>query len=408
VAAHAAEPPAPGSKIGKANLEAYRQYLTPGIERLLSLGLEIEVGRHKVEGLPLTLVEATRKHGSSVTYNPDTRYIGGYIAGLPFPDVPDDDPHVAIKRVFNHEAATAFDDLQVNDIVCDTGKIEPGSLTLRIEKSLRIDVAMLLLFSGRTVAMPIPTLEPNRDELRHKLRIGPVLEPWDLRGITSLEFRYMDRMRHDDTWLYVPQLRRVKRLSSAERGKPILDQDLDFDSIAGFSGNVVVNDWRHLGEKTVLMPFHAATFPITWNKTAGTVLPSGRWEPRRVWVLEAVSRLPAYPSSRRIVYLDRETYQSPCLELYGPDGQLERVVLNSFRFLDAPGTGAGPGSTYGHAAAISVADLGRLHATRCALPSTPADEARGWRFNLGENGGPTDGCFQTASLVPVESDCPYQ
>ena len=46
-------------------------------------------------------IEATRKYSANVTFDPETRMVSGYRAGLPFPDVSSDDPHAATKLIWN-------------------------------------------------------------------------------------------------------------------------------------------------------------------------------------------------------------------------------------------------------------------------------------------------------------------
>jgi hypothetical protein len=70
--------------------------------------------------------------------------------------------------------------------------------------------------------------------------------------------------RQDDTWLYLPSLRRVRRLSSAQRSDSIFGQDTDVDSYGGYAGQIPWFTWTFLGEKTMLGTFHAETFPVKY------------------------------------------------------------------------------------------------------------------------------------------------
>src|SRR5262249_2125459 len=53
----------------------------------------------------------------------------------------------------------------------------------------------------------------------------------------------------DDTWLYMPSRRRVRRLSTAQRSDALFGQDADIDSFYGYAGHIAWMNWRFLGEK---------------------------------------------------------------------------------------------------------------------------------------------------------------
>src|SRR3990172_9812156 len=95
-----------------------------------------------------------------------------------------------------------------------------------------------MYYAGRLYVDPKPVL-PNREGFRYKEIIGPFMEPLDLKGVNTLNYRHMDPDQQDDTWLYLPSLRRVRLLSTAQRSDAILGQDIDIDSNYGYSGNPV-------------------------------------------------------------------------------------------------------------------------------------------------------------------------
>ena len=62
--------------------------------------------------------------------------------------------------------------------------------------------------------------------------------PFDARGIALLTYRYKatdrprDQAKNDDTWVYVPTLRRVRRISTAQRTDAVSGTDFTFDDLA--------------------------------------------------------------------------------------------------------------------------------------------------------------------------------
>jgi hypothetical protein len=94
----------------------------------------------------------------------------------------------------------------------------------------------------------------------------PILEPFDLKGVGALGNRYIDPAKQDDSWLYLPSLRRVRRLSTAQRSDALFGQDTDVDSYYGYSGHIAWMDFKYLGERDLIAPYHAKNYPAKWNE----------------------------------------------------------------------------------------------------------------------------------------------
>lgn len=56
-------------------------------------------------------------------------------------------------------------------------------------------------------------------------------DPTNVRGTSFLTFDYFDEAKDDDQWLYLPALRRVRRISSSDRGDYFLGTDLTYEDI---------------------------------------------------------------------------------------------------------------------------------------------------------------------------------
>ena len=132
---------------------------------------------------------------------------------------------------------------------------------MQVERHFLLDHYRNLWYTGRLYVDPKPEL-PNPDKVRGKSSLHPILEPFDLKGVGLTGTRYLDPDRQDDTWLYLPSLRRVRRLSSAQRSDALFGQDTDVDSYGGYAGQIPWFDWKFLGEKEVLASFHAEQFPV--------------------------------------------------------------------------------------------------------------------------------------------------
>ena len=219
-----------------------------------------------------------------------------------------------------------------------------------------------------------------------------------MKGVGALGNRYISSEKQDDSWLYLPSLRRVRRLSTAQRSDALFGQDTDVDSYAGYAGHIAWMDWKLLGEKEVIGAFHAEHYPVKWAEKVDWAF-DDKWEKRKVFVVEGVSKLPQYAYSKRILYIDKESWMIPFTDIYDRSGELWKIWINDFSFRkNVPG-----GITYSDempfGPSIVMVDIQLEHATKVALPSHRFAGEQGWYFNQGEKAGITDDWFTVAALV---------
>jgi hydrophobe/amphiphile efflux-3 (HAE3) family protein len=67
--------------------------------------------------------------------------------------------------------------------------------------------------------------------------------PANIRGTSFLVFDYADDSRANDQWLYLPALRKVRRIPASARGDYFLGTDLTFDEIRN-DNRVTLTDWN--------------------------------------------------------------------------------------------------------------------------------------------------------------------
>jgi len=401
-AAHSGDDPVPtaGTVVDRDNVEEYEYLLGPSMLWAVNHGLTMPVIEHRVIEHPPPFLEATKRYSRQVKLSDDATHVLDQVAGLPFPDVDPADPQAAVKLMFNFDSAITVDDSDMRNFDCVTGQIGSEGRPVTIEKHFLADHIRRLYFVGRTTVEPIPSL-PNRDRVRFKEALYPLVEPFDLKGVGFTMNRYISHRRHDDTWLYLPQLRRIRRLSSAQRSDALFGQDTDTDSYEGYQGNIAWMDWKLLGETTILATMHAENLPVHWHAPPGDFLHDDVWEPREVWILAGTSKLPQYAYSQRVIYLDREVYRIPYTELYDRAGELWKVWVNNYKFATHPRPDAEYGQAWDTAyrPSISMVDIQQDHATFCAFPSDKFVGEQGWYVNVGDSAGTTEEFFELSSLI---------
>jgi hypothetical protein len=392
--------PAPGTVIDRTNVDQYMEVLSPSLKWIIERGATFKVTAYKPTKLSPHFNEATEKYAGQTTLSPDATHVQNHVAGLPFATVDNSEKHAGAKHMFNFNAAIAIDDLDLRNFDCDTGALGKNGEPVHVERHFLIDHIRRLYFQERTMVDPKPKME-SRDGVRYKEALYPLIEPFDLKGTGFTLNRYADHTRQDDTWLYLPQLRRVRRLSSAQRSDALFGQDTDQDSYAGYAGNPGWFDWTYVGEKTVLGSFHSDGIPVKWQKPSGDFMHDSAWEPRKVWVVEGKAKFPQYAYSKRVIYLDKDTYRIPFTDIYDQAGELWKVWVNNFMYAGYPIPGAKYGFPFevSYNPSITMVDLQLEHATFCALPSARFPGEQGWYVNLGDKEGTTEAYFDLSAII---------
>jgi hypothetical protein len=388
-----------GDIIDQTNVAAFRHLLSPGIEWCIGYGWRLPVAEARPIGMPRAYRGATEKYAGQVRLGPDGRSLENYVAGLPFPWIDANDPHSALKIMWNFSYGFFItDDIDERNWDADTGSISRGA-GMTVERHYRVDHLRRLYYNGRLYVEPKPELPPHG--LRFKESLHPLSEPFDLKGVGATFYRYLDPDRQDDSWLYLPQLRRVRRLSTAQRSDALFGQDSDVDSYYGYNGHIAWQDYKLLGERTVLGVMHGRNVPVRWQEPENWAF-EDVWEPRRVWVIEATSKVPQYAYGRRIILIDKEAWVVPHSDIYDREGQLWKVWVNMWSFKKEAIPGARV-SVYDDEMAflhaLTMVDTQLAHATRAAIPSAQSRGEEGIFINMGEKSGTSEGFFTVAHLI---------
>ena len=390
----------PGDVITRDNVADAGDMISPGVQWCVRHGMTIHAVAPQKIDLPKPYLDATEKYASQVRLGPGGLKLQNYVAGLPFPNIDTNDPQAALKIMWNYEYKPfVTDDEDARNFDADTGPINADG-PMGIDRHFLVDNIRTLDYNGRVFVDPKPDL-PNPDGVRYKSALYPILEPFDLKGVGSLSIRYLDPARMDDTWLYMPQLRRVRRLSSAQRSDALFGQDTDVDSYGGYAGQIAWMDWKFLGEKKILGAFHAAHYPVQWCKGAADFSFCDNWEPRDAYVILGTSKLPQYAYGSRLLFIDKDTYLVAFSDITDPSGALWKVWINdwSFRKQAFPGAHYTYGTPVPFSPSIVMVDVQLQHATKAALPSLAYPGEEGWYFNKGAEVGDTADFFTIASMI---------
>lgn len=387
----------PGDTVTKENMDKAADLLTPAMKWYVERGMPMKVVPYKKIEWPRLFREATEKYSGQVKISPDGKEIFNYVAGAPFPNIDPNDPLVGFKIMWNQEQKPAYTDNVGTEWI-----VELINSKGEMERRYSSGFWRRMMWTGRLYTDPKPVV-PHNPAMRYTEQFGPLFEPNDLKGAGTLSNRYMAMDMPDDTYMYLPELRRVRRISVANRSDAFWGTDYDLDALWGFNAKVSFWTFRLLGEKEILAPMHAGGYgKRIWCAPAdgksGTLAfsPCGiDWEKRPVWVVEGLpTAYSQYAFSKRIMYIDKDTLGVVFMEAYDQGGELWRVFFNMFSYTKKPYEGypARPlvGGKYNYEDEWAfdphgmTADLQTAHGSPWDAPSgytQPSDWVNEWYFN---------------------------
>lgn len=344
--AHAAELK-PGDVISKENLQQVLSDTFEGhkVESLLTdrmrwlveeQGLKINLKASEPVQLGRDYLEATEANKGKAVYNPDTRLVEGWVAGMPFPDVDESDPHLAEKLMWNYYYGQPGKNIQ------DFRNFLYLFINDKVGLERRQQWAFLRYFMKGRLGTGEAT-EGDGSILTKTLLYATY--PNDIRGLGLFTIRY-DSPKLEDSWAYVKSVRRTRRLSGGTWMDPIGGTDQLNDDIEIFNAHPTwYPEYKVLGKRWMLTVVNGKDEP--WNQSAkgsaefpGVDLdnwphwnPDDYWEPREVWVIEATTP-PEHPYSKKVMYMDTQFPRFYQGEAYDRKGEFWKWLVFNLRTIE--------------------------------------------------------------------------
>ncbi|NNL66598.1 MAG: DUF1329 domain-containing protein [Myxococcales bacterium] len=304
-------------------------------------GMQMEIGPTMYDySAPKEYQAATEKFRGQPRIGPDES-LENYTAGQPFPMEEIDcknDPQAAVKIMWNFDrqwrgagAKTEFFysywDRGEQLPLYYEGNAQGVNLAHRIE-------AQYLNENGGDIF---------RGEKR-KGASGPYVEaPFDARGITLLTYRYKASdgpradAKNDDTWVYVPTLRRVRRISSAQRTDAVAGTDFTMDDLFSFNGIVPQYTWECLAERKMIGPFNTKVKAYPYEKEHnfgpyGLSYADDRWELRDTVLIRMTPKNDDHPYHHKDIWIDKQTLTALYGFAYDRKEELWKILWHNKRW----------------------------------------------------------------------------
>jgi len=198
---------------------------------------------------------------------------------------------------------------------------------------------------------------PGTGELRNpdgveKYSMLVVRKPFDIAGTAIMLWRYLAPRTQDSTFGYFPAIRRVRRMSPANRSDAFVGTDFCVDDANGYDGKITAFEWKLLRKQEMLAPA-LSTDPVRivpdkdeW-KTTKTIRPiiygykqegwqGASWAPtnlawvrRPAYVLEMRPKDSYYNYGVQHLWVDAEIFGSVYKVIHDRSGKYWKTFFSS-------------------------------------------------------------------------------
>jgi hypothetical protein len=333
-----------GDVIAYDAIDKLKNYLPPQFwehrEYFFYEGMQLEIGPIQREYEKNPVYEAASEKNKGQAKIGRDGALTNYVSGRPFATEDIDckgDPEAAIKIIWNfqrtwngsgHRAVWSY-------TYWDRGERLP------------------LYYEGEARGVRMAGLvEPQYEESGHMIFPNEkrfyvsgieVTQPSDARGIMLLGYRYLaadgplDEAKNDDTWVYLPDLRRVRRISTAQRTDSVAGTDFTADDLRSFSGVPPQYTWTCLGEQKILGPMNQKNlgYPYTSDYNYGPYgfsFASDRWELRDTYLIRFNPKNDDHPYHHKDIYIDKNTYEPLYSFAYDRREELWKIIWHNHRY----------------------------------------------------------------------------
>jgi len=244
-------------------------------------------------------LEATEKNKGTCSLDKDG-WLHNYKAGCPFPELDANDPMIGYKIFWNYNKRLQFNSRQA-----------PANCSVAIDRNHNVRNVFMdsrfLRYNGRFGGKNgAPLYEPNPKNL-DVVWVQPYKAPYNLRGILPLIYRYDDPGKDDNMWIYLPSIRRVRRMAASQTQDRLSGGlDMTWDNIEHFSGKTRKVKIHFEGETEVLMPLAASNEVMADSKgwLAGN---DQYYQRRKCYKIRGEYKKPILMKDMTL-WIDKETY----------------------------------------------------------------------------------------------------
>lgn len=309
----------PGTTISQHNWQMAEKVLPAEVLRLVQAG-DFAITVQETTDLPVRApyITATIEHFQDVSLD-GGYHINHYQGGLPFPVLDAADPRAGEKAAWNLRYRDMPQTMEMRGTM--RGVNNSGTIDRSGTGRMRFRYGMYRVGSEEN--------DPQWQESGVRLKaIFEALAPSDMEGFMRIMAIYDNDAQAHDYLNYNPQNRRTRKsyenmLTRMGFGRfDILQEE---QPPFFFIGYLHEYNWTYKGEQVMLVPGFLKADHVTYGGR-NNWYPNVPWELRRVVVLESTPK-GTHPYSKRVFYLDAQTYTPFCVLSYDPQGAFVRLSL---------------------------------------------------------------------------------
>ena len=243
-------------------------------------------------------MDLTRKHEGKCSLD-ENGSLMNYVGGRPFPGA---DPEKDIMKVmWNWEKRYYSDDRN--------GPFTPSNIDASGNVRTAYSENLLFKFDGRLACDPKPVYKPNPKGINYTFST-PFITPYQVAGTIPLTYRYYAADKPDDMWMYIPAMRRVRRMSTAQRQDRMpFGMNFIWDTNEGFQGKLEKWTWKFIGKKEMLSCAKASCMSQV-DVTGHFTGVDQRYHRTVLWIIEGTPDK-AVTLSKIKLYIDPEVLYVP-------------------------------------------------------------------------------------------------
>jgi hypothetical protein len=331
--------PRPGLIINDVNLHKHQHLLDPDFKKFISgkfltltIGEPISFTPHKA------FLRSVHQQGIEPYLPEKPGTINDFQQGVPFKEeIRTNDPDAGLKLAWNMRYAYQG----------DNGHIPEMHWTLRDWRSEKVEFKMtfkakLMRFMYRHVREPTPSIINNPQDAYGAFRLEAV-DAGSYDGTQALVFANRDEANPLNGWVYIPQLGRTQTLASFSREESMFGSDILPSDFMGYTSSLTEMKWVYQGRTFALLPMYrhdrATTSDLKARKfdywhtdfhgRAGC-FPNVSWQLRETYILEGSAINEPNSVSKRVIYLDAQTYLPILWKIYDSNNVLWKFATNAY------------------------------------------------------------------------------
>jgi len=276
------------------------------------------------------LCEATRQNLGKTKLDDD-----GYIVpstwqgGVPFPT-----PSGKFKAI---QVFYSFDKIYTSYDQCYSSKHEGLSFDRNLTRDkYSKSISNNIKFMGRNLFPPYGWLDAQaKRNGDFRAFTSATLEPRSQKGLVMLNHSYEDPSKNDRWMVYLPSLRRNRKLNPTDTQDP--SGDLTYDDISILAQKITPERYPYkfeiIEERDYLLLMAYNTGKVWIDSKNGYALREVQFMRRPCYVLQMTQLDKNYVYSKRILYIDKETFRSGFIANYDQNGRLYRTQIHALAFM---------------------------------------------------------------------------